>query len=105
VYANDGKGNFTLQPNALPANFTSKLCVKAVDYNKDGSLDLFVSGRVDPWNYPKPVSSFILRNDSKNGQIKFTDVTPTVAKGLKKYWAWFAMPPLPITITMAGPTW
>jgi hypothetical protein len=82
IYANDGKGNFTLQTNALPANFTSKLCVKAVDYNKDGSLDLFVSGRVNPWNYPKPVSSFILRNDSKKGAIKFTDVTPTVAKGL-----------------------
>lgn len=83
IYANDGKGHFTLQPNALPANFTSKLCVKAVDYNKDGSLDLFVSGRVDPWNYPKPVSSFIMRNDSKNGQIKFTDATPAAAKDLK----------------------
>lgn len=82
VYANDGKGNFTLQANALPANFTSKLCVKAVDYDKNGKLDLFVSGRVNPWNYPKPVSSFILRNDSRNGQIKFTDVTPTVAKSL-----------------------
>jgi hypothetical protein len=82
IYANDGKGNFTLQTGALPANFTSKLCVKAVDYNKDGSLDLFVSGRVNPWNYPKPVSSFILRNDSKRGIIKFTDVTSQVAKGL-----------------------
>jgi hypothetical protein len=83
VYANDGKGHFALQPNALPTNFTSKLCVKAVDYNKDGSLDLFVSGRVDPWNYPKPVSSFVLRNDSRNGQIKFTDATPAAAKDLK----------------------
>lgn len=84
VYANDGKGNFTLQPNALPVNFTSKLCVKAVDYNKDGTLDLFVSGRVEPWNYPKPVSSFVLRNDSKNGVIKFADATPSVAKDLNK---------------------
>ncbi|TSD67420.1 RNA-binding protein [Inquilinus sp. KBS0705] len=83
IYMNDGKGNYTLQPNALPANFTSKLCVKAVDYDKNGKLDLFVSGRVDPWNYPKPVSSFILRNDSKKGELKFTDVTPTVAKSLK----------------------
>ncbi|MBD1394419.1 FG-GAP-like repeat-containing protein [Mucilaginibacter glaciei] len=82
VYMNNGKGDFTLQPDALPANFTSKLCVKAVDYDKNGKLDLFVSGRVQPWEYPKPVSSLILRNDSKPGQIKFTDVTPTVAKGL-----------------------
>ncbi|MDB5122775.1 MAG: repeat protein [Mucilaginibacter sp.] len=83
IYKNDGKGNFKEVPDALPKNLTSKLCVKAIDYNKDGKLDLFVSGRVEPWNYPKPVSSFMLRNDSKNGQIKFTDVTASVAKDLK----------------------
>jgi hypothetical protein len=84
LYINDGKGNFTLAPaDALPVNYTSKLCVRAFDYNKDGKLDLFISGRVDPWNYPKPVSSFILRNDSKNGHIKFTDVTDQVAPDLK----------------------
>jgi hypothetical protein len=82
-YINDGKGNFTEQLDAMPGNFTSKLCVRAVDYDKDGDLDLFVSGRVDPWNYPKPVSSLILRNDSKNGHVKFTDVTASVAKDLK----------------------
>lgn len=82
LYINDGKGNFTEALDAIPQNFTSKLCVKAVDYNKDGKLDLFVSGRVEPWRYPKPVSSIILRNDSKNGHIKFTDVTASVAKDL-----------------------
>ncbi|MGI4020327.1 MAG: VCBS repeat-containing protein [Janthinobacterium lividum] len=83
LYLNNGKGDFTLAENALPQNFTSKLCVRAVDYNKDGKLDLFVSGRVEPWNYPKPVSSFVFRNDSKNGQAKFTDVTQAVAPALK----------------------
>jgi hypothetical protein len=83
LYINDGKGNFTLQPDALPKNLTSKLCVKAADFNHDGKLDLFISGRVDPWNYPKPVSSFVLRNDSKNGVAKFTDVSATVAPALK----------------------
>jgi hypothetical protein len=83
LYLNDGKGNFTLAVDALPANYTSKLCVRAVDYNKDGKLDLFISGRVEPWNYPKPVSSIILRNDSKNGHVKFTDVTNEVAPALK----------------------
>jgi hypothetical protein len=82
LYINDGKGNFTLDSTALPQNFTSKFCVRAVDYDKDGDLDLFIAGRVDPWNYPKPVSSLILRNDSKNGVIKFTDVTKTVAPSL-----------------------
>lgn len=83
IYLNDGKGNFKEVPDALPQNFTSKLCVRAADFNKDGMLDLFVSGRVEPWSYPKPVSSFILRNDSKPGQLKFTDVTGTVAPALK----------------------
>ena len=83
LYINDGKGNFTEDSSALPQNFTSKFCVRAIDYDKDGDLDLFVSGRVDPGNYPKPVSSFIFRNDSKNGHIKFTDVTESVAPALK----------------------
>ncbi|MDQ2863939.1 MAG: FG-GAP-like repeat-containing protein, partial [Bacteroidota bacterium] len=82
-YINDGKGNFTLDSLALPANFTSKSCVRAIDYDNDGDLDLFIAGRVDPWSYPKPVSSFIYRNDSKDGHVKFTDVTDSVAPGLK----------------------
>jgi ASPIC/UnbV protein/VCBS repeat protein len=82
LYVNDGKGNFTLDPKALPENFTSKFCVRAADFDHDGKLDLFISGRSDPGNYPRPVSSFIYRNDSRNGHIHFTDVTATVAKDL-----------------------
>jgi len=33
-------------------------------------------------NYPQAVSSFIYRNDSKGGKIKFTDVTASVAPSL-----------------------
>ncbi len=81
-YINDGKGNFTLDTTALPQNFGSKSCVRVADFDRDGDLDLFIAGRVDPGKYPRPVSSFIYRNDSKNGIIKFTDVTNTVAKSL-----------------------
>jgi hypothetical protein len=82
LFINDGKGNFKIDLPALPQNFTSKFCVRASDYDKDGDLDLFVAGRVDPWNYPRPVSSFIFRNDSRKGKAKFTDVTQTIAKDL-----------------------
>lgn len=79
---NDGKGNFTADSLDIPQNFTSKSCVRAVDYDRDGDLDLFIAGRVNPWNYPKPVSSFIYRNDTRDGHIKFTDVTEQVAPAL-----------------------
>jgi hypothetical protein len=83
LYINDGRGNFTADSSALPKNLESKLCVRAADFDHDGDLDLFVSGRVDPGNYPRPVNSYIYRNDSKNGHVRFTDVTATVAKDLQ----------------------
>ena len=82
-YRNDGKGKFTLDTTVLPINYTSKSCVKAADYDHDGDLDIFLGGRVYPGSWPKPVSSFIYRNDSKDGVIKFTDVTGELAPMLK----------------------
>ena len=83
IFANDGKGNFTIDTAALPENYTSKSCIKAVDIDNDGDLDLFIGGRVLPGRYPQPVSSFIYRNDSKPGHLKFTDITNDVAPQLK----------------------
>jgi enediyne biosynthesis protein E4 len=81
-YINDGKGNFDLDSLAIPEAVVSKSCVKAADYDKDGDLDLFVGGRVLPGKYPMPVTSYILRNDSRNGVAKFTDATKEVAPPL-----------------------
>ena len=80
---NDGRGNFKTDTAALPVNHQSKFCVRTLDYNRDGKPDLFISTRVDPWNYPRPVSSFILRNDTEKGRVKFTEVTDQIAPGLK----------------------
>ncbi len=82
LYVNNGKGKFSLDTSALPLNHHSKMCVRAADVDKDGDLDLFVSGRVDPWNFPKPVTSFVYLNQSTQGKPKFVDATATIAKDL-----------------------
>ena len=83
-FLNDGKGNFALDSLAFPGNVTSKSCVRTVDFDRDGDMDVFIAGRVLPWNYPKAVSCFLYRNDSHNGVIKFTDVTNTIAPELQQ---------------------
>ncbi|PSR54946.1 RNA-binding protein [Adhaeribacter arboris] len=78
LYLNNGKGQFTLDSEALPALRTSKSCVKAADFDRDGDLDLFVGGRVIPGKYPLAPPSYILRNEGG----RFIDATPQVCPAL-----------------------
>jgi len=63
LYINDGKGNFTYQPDALPNTRASGSCVVACDYDKDGFVDLFIGGRVVPGSYPLTPQSYLLKNN------------------------------------------
>jgi len=80
LYLNDGKGNYTLQPNAIPSNVrTIAGCVTTGDLDGDGDLDVFIGGRVSK-NYPLSPQSFLLENNKG----VFTDVTAKVCPALQK---------------------
>jgi enediyne biosynthesis protein E4 len=74
LYLNDGKGNFSIKTDALPdAEYPNKSCVRPMDFDKDGDIDLFVGGHTISSNYGVVPKSYVWIN---NGQGKFTDQTP-----------------------------
>ena len=72
---NDGAGNYERKVDAIPDIRSSGSCVKAADYDMDGDLDLFIGSRVKPGSYPDVGKSYLLRNESAGGKIKFVDAT------------------------------
>ncbi len=79
LYINDGKGNFTYKPDAIPDGVrTIAGCVAAGDLDGDGYPDLFIGGRVSR-KYPSSPRSFILHNNHG----VFQDVTAKVCPALQ----------------------
>lgn len=76
LYENNGNGTFSEVAISLPV--CSGGVVTAFDYDKDGDLDLFVGGRITPHQYPTAPQSYLLRNDSKAGEIVFADISSTL---------------------------
>jgi len=84
LYLNDGQNKFVSVTDALPKESSSGSCVRAADIDNDGDLDLFVGGRLVPQKYPYAPSSFILRNDSKNGMVRFTDISDQLNESISQ---------------------
>ena len=80
-FENEGKGRFKYIPDALPAETVSGSCVRAADIDHDGKLDLFVGGYVLPGQFPAPPESFLLKNNSSKGAIKFEKASADTAPG------------------------
>jgi len=76
LFKNDGKGNFTLDPEAFPGNLQGVNTAVAVagDFNHDGFPDLFVGGRSVPREYGTAPASYLFINDGKG---HFTDMAAT----------------------------
>ncbi|UZR96595.1 VCBS repeat-containing protein [Chondrinema litorale] len=85
LYLNDGAGNFSKAETSLPNNTTSGSCAVAVDFDKDGDLDVFVGGRLTPENYPYIPESHFFKNDTDaTGNLVFTDIGLDVFDGNQK---------------------
>ena len=67
----------------LPKLAFSTGCITAADFDDDGDQDLFVGGRQMPGQYPSPVSSYLFENVGHSGDLRFIDVSDTIAPDLK----------------------
>lgn len=79
MYLNDGKGNFTRSPNALPDLYLNASTVAPYDFDGDGDMDIFLGARSQTSHYGLSPNSYLLEN---TGKAQFRDVTKAKAPDL-----------------------
>ncbi len=81
LYINvDGKGSFVHARGAVPLSSNAGSRAVAYDYDRDGDLDLFIGGRVEPGKWPLTPRSMVWRNE----RTHFADVTAQVAPDFER---------------------
>lgn len=79
LYLNDGSGQFERAPAAIPDLRQHTSTVRAIDWDHDGDLDLFVGASLVPGNYGALPESYLLENQTGT----FVERTDALAPGLK----------------------
>ncbi len=78
IYLNNGEGDFSKAENILPDSFQSTSCIRPIDIDHDGDMDLFIGSRISPGNYPKTPESILFINNNghftKQAQSEISDV-------------------------------
>jgi enediyne biosynthesis protein E4 len=69
LYFNNGKGEFSKAPYALPVYYENSAIVRTNDFDQDGNIDMFVGGRAVAREFGNSPKSYLLYN---NGKGKFT---------------------------------
>jgi len=67
LYLNNGHGQFT-KSDQLPFLKNYGSCATAIDFDKDGDMDVYVGARTERGKYPFAATSYLLVND--NGTFK-----------------------------------
>lgn len=71
LYLNNN-GTFIRSQNALPPLFSSGSVIAPYDVDDDGDLDIFIGGRQVPGKYSLPATSNLLKNETKEGEVRFS---------------------------------
>ncbi|MEO0571888.1 MAG: VCBS repeat-containing protein [Bacteroidota bacterium] len=86
LFLNHGEKGFLFAPQSLPEFLSPTSCVREVDFDRDGDLDVFVGSNIIPHSYPKAPKQRLLENH--NGKFIEKEVPAFNGLGMVKDAVW-----------------